>query len=194
MNRNRLVIVIALVLLALTISFAPLLAHEGREVGEYSVVFGWRNEPAIAGVINGPEVFIEAAHSEEATAEADHDDEEANPFEGIEINLQVEVTFGDQSMTLPLYQAFGEPGHFIADLIPALPGDYTFHLTGNIGDIPVDETFSSADGQFSTVEPASDITFPSLDAVGGDAAARIEALEARIAALEALVAEIQAGQ
>ncbi|MDX1991028.1 MAG: hypothetical protein SF029_01480 [bacterium] len=51
--------VVALALLALVM---PLAAHEGREVGDYSLTFGWRSEPAYAGMMNGPEVFIEPAH------------------------------------------------------------------------------------------------------------------------------------
>lgn len=165
-----------MVLLAL-----PVAAHEGQEVGEYSIAFGWQVEPAYAWQPNGPEVFIETHHAEgDEHSEEDH--EEANPLEGVEINLVAEVSFGDQSMMIPLQPAFGEIGHYVGDLTPTMPGDYTFHITGTIGETAVDVTFSSADGGFSTVEPQTDVLFP-LPA-GGDLQAQIAALEARIAALE----------
>jgi hypothetical protein len=163
--------VAVLVLVAALLTFAlPVLAHEGREVGEYMIVFGWRVEPAITGYPNGPELTI-----------THHDTEE--PLEGAEATLQLEVSFGDQTMAVPLRAAWQEPGHYIADLIPTLPGDYTFHLTGTIGETTVDETFSSADGEFSTVEPSSDIMFPQMGA--GDMAATIADLQAQIADLQA---------
>jgi hypothetical protein len=160
----------------------PVAAHEGREVGEYSIAFGWKVEPAYAWQANGPEVYVETHHEGEDEHEDEHSDE-PNPLEGVEISLQAEVTFGDQSMVIQLEPAFGEIGHYVGDLTPTLPGDYTFHITGTIGDVAVDETFTSADGEFGSVEPQTDVLFP-LPA-GGDLQAQIAALEARIAALEA---------
>jgi hypothetical protein len=160
----------------LLIVIIPVAAHEGREVGEYVLSFGWREEPAYAGMMNGPEVFISL-----------HDAGEGEAFsQDVEVQLQTEVTFGDQSLTIPLRPAFETSGHYIADLVPTLPGDYTFRVFGTIGDTEVDETFSSADGEFSTVEPAGDILFPAVDNVD----TRIAALEEKIAALEAKLEEL----
>lgn len=165
---------------------APALAHEGREVGEWALTFGWRVEPAIAGYPNGPEVSI-SAHDEHSEDEGGHGKvlthDEDTPLAELEVSLEVEVTFGPASRTLPLRPAFGEVGHFIADLIPTRPGDYTFRVFGTIGDLAIDETFSSADGQFSSVEPASDYQFPEPDPTVAELLARIAELEARIAEL-----------
>ncbi len=160
-------------------------AHEGREVGEYELHFGWRVEPAYAGMMNGPEVFI-APHGDHE--EGDSDEHEESFDSSIEVNLQAEVSFGDQTTTVTFRPAWGETGHYIAELMPMLPGDYSFHLTGTIGDTAVDEFFTSADGQFSSIEPPTDVMFPALPIVDN---ARIEALEARIADLEAQLAELQ---
>lgn len=135
---------IVVLLLALVL---PALAHEGREVGEYVIEFGWRIEPAYTDLLNGPELFI----TEHGTD---------TPVEGLEDSLQLTVMFGDQSKTLRLRAVYDQPGRYTADLIPTRPGDYSFQLTGMIGAAPVDETFTSADGEFSTVEPISDIQFP----------------------------------
>jgi hypothetical protein len=168
------VFVIALLALAL-----PALAHEHREVGEYSIVFGWQVEPAYAGVLNGPEVFLSLHDA--------HDE----PFpEDVEVELSAEISFGDQTMMLALEPAFGETGHYVADVIPTLPGDYSFRVFGTIGDTEVDEVFSSADGEFSSIEPASDVMFP---AVPSETDELITALEARIAALEEQIAAMQEG-
>jgi hypothetical protein len=174
--KHRSVFVMFLLLLTLALAAAPTSAHEGREVGEYVVVFGWRVEPAYAGIYNGPELMIEH-----------HDSGE--PFEGAEATLQLMIHFGDQQKLLELYPVWNEPGSYTADLIPTRPGDYSFHLFGTLGDVEVDEMFSSADGEFSTIEPASDIMFPVLEA-GADASA----LQAQIDALRAELEELKAAQ
>jgi hypothetical protein len=137
----------ALALVLVLLSLLPVAAHEGREVGEFLITFGWRVEPAYTELLNGPELSI-----------VEHDSEA--PVEGLESTLQLEVSFGPASRVLALRPVFGEPGRYTADLIPTQPGDYTFRLTGLIGDVEVDETFTSADGEFSTVEPVADIRFP----------------------------------
>ncbi len=177
---------LAVVVLLLVLAFVmPVSAHEQRTVGTWQIAFGWRNEPTYAGQFNGPEIFIAPA---DATPEPGMDEVHAteNDFAGVEIDLRAEVSFGDQTTTVT-FEPADDPGHYIADLIPTLPGDYSFHLTGTIGDTAVDETFTSADGQFSTVEPATDILFPSTQSQE----ARISALEDRVTQLEAAVQQLQ---
>lgn len=169
---------LSIVLLALAI--APARAHEGREVGDYLLSFGWRVEPAVVGYANGPELNI-ALHGHEEGGEHEHDED---PLAGIAVSLQVEVTFGPASRVLPLELAWGTTDHYTADLTPTRPGDYTFRVFGTIGDVTVDEVFSSADGEFSSVLPASDITFPDSLPSTVELLERIAALEARLAALE----------
>lgn len=160
----------------------PVFAHEGREVGDYELIFGWRNEPAVSNQINGPELFISLHGSAQADPQA--------ALEALDIQLQAEISFGPESTILLLTPArpYYSDGalHLVADLIPTLPGDYSFRITGTIGDVAVDETFSSASGEFSSVEPASDIQFPRAGIVD------LSALMEQIAALEARVAELEA--
>jgi hypothetical protein len=150
MKRIRLISVLAVLTLLLSLVI-PSFAHEGREVGEGAdtalITFGWRVEPAYTDLLNGPELFIE-----------NHDTEA--PVEGLEETLQLEVSYGGKSKVLKLRAVFNEPGNYTADLIPTQPGDYSFHLTGKIGSVEIDETFSSTDGEFSSVNPISDIQFP----------------------------------
>lgn len=172
------------IILLLALFAGTLLAHEGREVGDYSLSFGWRSEPAYVGFPNGPEIFITMGghgHDSEEAEESDHHEDE---FAELEVSLQAEVTFGPATRILDLRPAYGETGHYIADMIPTRAGDYTFRIFGTIGDVEVNETFSSADGQFSSVEPVQAIQFPEPDLSIAELLARIEALEAQIAELQ----------
>lgn len=171
------------IFLALLVVASSALAHEGREVGEYELHFGWQVEPAFTNQLNGPEVYI-SLHTHDDHSHSEDEEESAFP-EDIEVSLQVDVTFGPETLTLILEPVWGETGHYAADLIPTLPGDYSFRLYGTIGDTDVDEIFTSADGSFSSINPSSDVMFPVAGAVDvADLLARIEALEARIAELE----------
>ncbi|MEZ4666465.1 MAG: hypothetical protein R3E39_00860 [Anaerolineae bacterium] len=125
----------------------PAAAHEGREVGDYEIELGWLVEPAYTTLLNGAELTITNHKTD-------------TPVEGAEDTLKLEVRFGPSSKILKLRSIPNEPGHYSADLIPTQPGDYIFQVTGTIGDTPVDETFSATDGQFSSVDPISDIQFP----------------------------------
>ncbi|MBI5668499.1 MAG: hypothetical protein HZC41_10875 [Chloroflexi bacterium] len=173
MKQVRGLFMFMLILAALV--YSPVYAHEGREVGEYTLEIGWREEPAYTGLMNGPEITVnrhggEDEHDEgEATPEAEGEHtntgeedhaEESTGVTGLEDTLQIEVTFGPASKTLSLRPVRNEPGHYTADLIPMRPGDYTFRVFGTIEGIEIDETFSASDGQFSTVEPIEDIQFP----------------------------------
>lgn len=167
---------VLLLLLMLGLSIVPALAHEGREVGDYNIVFGWRVEPAYTGLLNGPEITItrlsgdhheeeaehgdEHAEAEHSGNEMDHHAEENAAVTGLEETLQIEVSFGPATRVLNLRAVWGEPGSYTADLMPMMPGDYTFRLFGTIEGVEVEETFSSIDGEFSSVEPIEDIQFP----------------------------------
>jgi hypothetical protein len=181
----RLLSVLILSVVIFSLSIVPTLAHEGRELGDYNISFGWRNEPAFSGLMNGPDLYISLPEPVENQQEL---------LEGLEVAVQVEVSFGPESRTLtlepdfPFYEEFDGVGYvnYVADLIPTLPGDYTFRVFGTIGELEVDETFTSLDGEFSTIEPVTDYMFPEAGIVDTAALlARIEALEARLAELEA---------
>ncbi len=161
--------------LALVLAVGVISAHEGREVGDYTIEIGWREEPAYTGLMNGTEITVSRHSDEDDLTEAEatpepegehSNTEEAAPEEvssgviGLEDTLQIEVTFGPAARTLNLRPIAREPGHYTADLIPMRPGDYTFRVFGTIEGTAVDETFSATEGQFSTVEPIEDIQFP----------------------------------
>ena len=155
----RLGVVLA-VLLAL---FATVSAHEPRVIGgKYNLALGWSHEPAYTGLLNQVEIFISEVDPNAPTPAPGAADDEAGgtPVAGADETLKLEVGYGGKTKVLKLSEDYETKGHYLADIIPTQPGDYTFHLTGKIGDTDVDETFNSADGKFSSVEPITDIQFP----------------------------------
>ncbi|MBX3083067.1 MAG: hypothetical protein KF716_15660 [Anaerolineae bacterium] len=158
----------------LAFSLRPVHAHEGRDIGPYAVEFGWQVEPAYVGVYNGLELFVAMK------------DDESKKVTGAEATLKLEVSFGDKTKSLTFDPAWNDPGHYVTSLIPTRAGDYTFKLTGKIGDTEVNETFVSG-GEFSSVEPAGDVLFPDDKADVVTLQAQIDALKADLEALKAKV-------
>lgn len=163
-----------------SLAFAPAAAaHEHLEVGDYHLTIGWMNEPTLVGQPNGVEVFVE-----------DHDENPVVDLGGD--SLAVVVSTGDQSTaSLPLTPAFsieggfGTPGQYTAELIPTLPGDYTFHFTGSIHDEAVDVTITSGEDTFSPVNSTGELEFPIKVPALADVATRLDRIDGRIEALAA---------
>lgn len=145
---------IAFALLAVLLGFAlagPVAAHEERTVAtDYTFVVGFINEPAVADELNGVWLSVNKG---------------TTPVEGVGDTLKVTVIFGDQSKELALTPAHGEAGVYEAMFIPTAPGDYTFHFTGTIEGVAVDETFTSSPEGFDSVADRADYEFP-VDANG----------------------------
>jgi hypothetical protein len=130
-------------------------AHEQRDVAdEYSFVVGFLEEPAYAGEQNGLDLRISTIDPTGGV--------NSEPVEGAEETLTAEVIFGDQSMPLEIDTVYNEPGSYRAIFFPTMPGDYTFHITGTLGDTQIDETFTSADGEFGAVQDPAPLQFPPL--------------------------------
>lgn len=142
------------------------LGHEQRQVGAYTVEVGWRDEPALAGLLNAVEVEVR----ETATGRG---------VEGLTKTLSLTITFGGTRTPFqPPLRELGtsDPGHYIGDVIPTAIGDYVFRLQGKIGTEDVNEIFESGPGRFDTVRPASGIAFPSQDALDPGVARELHAL------------------
>ena len=77
------------------------------------------------------------------------------------------VSYGEEETEMALVPTWsgelgtGTPGEYRALLIPTAPGDYTFHVTGTIGGVKVDETVTSSPKTFAPVTEASAAQFPS---------------------------------
>ena len=95
---------------------------------------------------------------------AGQDEGVAVPVEGLEGSLQVEVTHvaTGASRILDLQVAWGDPGHYVAGLIPTASGVYEFRVFGTSEGTPVDETFVSGGGggDFDDIQSSTAIQFP----------------------------------
>jgi hypothetical protein len=141
----------AVFLLSLLLIPTSALAHERRTVGngKYDVVVGWDVEPAYQDFKNGASIRISEAGSNPAV-----------PVQGAEKTLKVQIRQGATSKEFPLRAVFGQPGYYVADIVPTRDGDYQWTFVGTIGDTQVNEKFDTADGKFNKVEPQSALQFP----------------------------------
>jgi hypothetical protein len=138
-------------LLALLAAPGLSFAHERRTIGDgrYDVVVGWDTEPALVNQLNAAGIRISKAGTNPA-----------EPVTGAEKTLQLQVRQGAQTQQFPLRAVFGQPGYYVADIVPTRAGDYVWNFTGALGADAINETFDSADGKFDAVRGASGIEFP----------------------------------
>ena len=170
---------IAVGLVLATLAAAPAVsAHTHIHVGDFELSIGWANEPTYVGVPNGVEITIE-----------DHDGEPVTDLDAGDITVVVS-TAGESTEALPLEPAFvvdvfGTPGQYVADLLPTVPGDYTFQFAGTLHEETVDVTVTSGDDTFSPVQSSTDVEFPVKVPTLADVATRLDRIDGRIVELQA---------
>jgi len=138
-------------LVGLLLAPSTILAHERRTIGggKYDVVVGWDTEPAFVNQRNAAGIRISKAGTNPA-----------EPVTGAEKTLQLQLRQGGQTRQFPLRAVFGQPGYYVADVVPTRAGDYVLTFTGSIGSDQINEAFDSADGKFDAVSAASGVEFP----------------------------------
>ncbi len=138
-------------LLALLSAPSVSLAHERRTIGngKYDVVVGWETEPAYVNQRNAAGIRISKVGTNPAQPVTDADK-----------TLKLQVRQGAQTRTFDLRAVFGQPGYYVADILPTRAGDYVWTFTGSVGADSVNETFDSADGKFDAVTAGSEVAFP----------------------------------
>ena len=136
-------------------------AHERKTSGPYTLTIGWGDEPAFTGFRNAVEVDVV-----ETVGGAVPD--------LIGATMTVDVSFGDQHVTLPLRPAFRQPGKFRAVLVPTRAGTYSFHFSGTIKGLAIDATSMCSDTTFACVADAAAIQFPAKDPSTGQLAERMD--------------------
>ena len=173
-------------LVILSLSVGSILAHEGRPVGDYRFVVGWLEEPAYEGGRNAASVTISKVVEGEGHVDGEDSDgnhsslppaapkvlasvagqhhEQTAPVEGLEGGIQVEVTHvaTGAKRTWDLIAVFGEPGHYVAHMIPTASGVYEFRVFGAIEGMAIDETFVSrgGGGGFDDIRSSAGLHFP----------------------------------
>ena len=128
MHRKYLSAAFVIAFLALLLNFQSAFAHESITVGDYEIVYGWVNEPPIAGQMNGVEIFVNNTSSGEAQPAEEH----------IIHSLVVELSYGGETKILTLEPVFDASGAFDATIIPTIPGLYSLKFSGTLGETAVD--------------------------------------------------------
>lgn len=133
------------VALTMAVGAGAAMAHESRDVGEYTLVVGFLDEPVYAGLKSGLDLRISAGET---------------PVEGAEETLEAEVSFGDETRALELSPAFGEPGAYRSVFFPTAAGRYTFRIFGEIDGRAIDESFTSGPDTFGDILDTAGGQFP----------------------------------
>jgi hypothetical protein len=144
-----------LVIAALSVAMAALslprtaVAHVDIDVGDgqYVMELGFRDEPAYLGQPNA--LYLSVA--EYATGGTE-------PVDGLAATLSAEVSKDGQTKQLDLVP-MGD-GVYEGAFVPTATGDYTFRVSGTIGEATVDESVTSGPQTFNSVEPLSAVEFP----------------------------------
>jgi hypothetical protein len=174
----------AALFLALAVS-STASAHVVKQFGTYSVAMGWLHEPTYVGVENSIQVVVK--------------DASGKPVDDLQPgDLTVVVSAaGQQTAALPLQPSFdpdtglGTPGEYTASIIPTQVGDYTFHLSGSVHGQPVDETATSSDQTFNSVDAGTDVQFPVKLPVLGDLSTLIQRVDGRVATANTAAAQAE---
>ena len=154
-------IVPGLIILAISLSAAPALAHERIVSGKYALVLGWLEEPPVVGLKNA--VAIEVSLVDGGT-----------PVTGAEGSLTAQIAFGGQSRDLVLRPVEGQDGVYAGDFIPTRRGTYMLKVGGTIDGQPIDasaeieEVASAASLEFPEAQPAVSDLQQSIDQLQGD--------------------------
>lgn len=167
---RRVLPLFVLAVLVPSMTAGPASAHGTRQVGDVEWVVGWAEEPAFLGFKNAVELRLSR---------------DGEPVEGAAETLEVTVSLGDQSTdAMPMRAAFGEPGAYLADLIPTAPGDYTFGFVGTVDGEEVDESFTGSEVGFDEVRAPTEVAFPNRAPANSELADRIEAVDEQVASMD----------
>jgi hypothetical protein len=141
----RALIAVGAVAGASALAAPSVLAHEERDVGDYTVEVGFIDEPVFVGERSGLDLFV---HKGDA------------PVPGLETTLTAQAVYGSSRLDLPLTPDEDDASHYESVFIPTAAGPYTFHLTGSIEGNPIDESFTSSPTGFDEVKDLAAGEFP----------------------------------
>jgi hypothetical protein len=155
-------------------------AHERRTVGPYQLVVGWLNEPAYVGLMNSLDLRVT-------------DTRNTQPVAGLEKTLTVDVAAGGVApFPLAVSARFGSAGAYNGWVMPTATGTYTFHITGKIDTMTIDEKFTSGPGTFGDIEDTQAVQYPAKVPVADALGKKLDGIQSavdqtRLLAIAALV-------
>lgn len=157
---TRVLALMTVVTIIALVGATPAFAHEDRKVGRWHFDVGWETEPTYAGFANAVHLGI-------------HDASE-KPFLALGDTLKVDVTAAGKTTSLAFEPAFegdeGQPGVYLAAMIPTRPGTFAFRISGTIRGDKIDETFTCGEATFDCVKDPSEAQFPAQDPSNGELA------------------------
>lgn len=176
MSRRSAGIAALAVVLSVSVTASPALAHERRTVGPYQLVVGFLTEPAFAGTANGIDFRV-----------TDTRVTPAKDVQGLQDTITVDVFHGGLAtpLSLKLRARFGQPGAYAADFIPTRAGSYRFVFKGRIEQQDLDETFESGPGRFDEAKDATALQYPEKVPVAADLTERLDAIQRDLGAIRA---------
>jgi hypothetical protein len=167
MNLNRIALlaasVFALALGSYLTTTAETDAHERRNVGAFSFVVGWLNEPALINQPNAVDLRVSRAA-------------DASAVTGLEQTLKLEVKSGEKSVDVALRPRFNVPGGYDGRMQPTALGVYSFTISGTIEGQQVNETFTAGNDTFGLIEEPN--VFPNKLPTNQELEERLVVLEA----------------
>jgi len=152
--------------------------HERRTVGPYQLEVGWELEPAYAGQLNYMHLEVVDVRT-------------GKPVAGVEKTLTADVAAGGLAPFKLAISATGEVGLYKAPVIPTVTGAYTFHISGKIETLSVNEKFASGPNTFDDVADVGALQYPTRFPIADDLGRKLDAIQsgidqARIIAIVAL--------
>jgi hypothetical protein len=173
---QRMGIAMPIAILAAALLIGSAQAHVLKDFGPYSVALGWVHEPTYVGQLNAVQVVVKDDKGKPVTDLAEGDLKVVVSVGGLDsASLDLAPTYDDDT-------GLGTPGDYEASLIPTVPGDYTFHLTGKIHDTAVDETATSSDATFESAVDDTNIQFPAKLPTVTEITTRLDRLDSRVTA------------
>src|SRR5690242_14431043 len=108
---------LVLLLAAVVSLFGPAIAeaHGHVAVGDYTLLIGFRTEPAFQGESNGLDLVVVNTKTKEK-------------INGLADTLKVEIGFGSTKKELKLRSQAGRDGAYTAYVLPTEQGLYTWHI------------------------------------------------------------------
>lgn len=130
-------------------------AHEKRNIGPYTFVVGFLNEPAYADQENSLDLTICNGKDCNYTVQQGLR-VVSNPVTNADQTLKAEVIMGSAApLALPLEPRYANPGKYTSYFIPSRAGSYTFHIFGTLQGMQINEKFISSPNTFSDVSQVS---------------------------------------
>ena len=179
----------AAVLLA-ALAAAPASAHAEKQLGRYTFVVGFGDEPAYAGQPNSLQVLISRDGKPATDLAGQLDGLMAHAYYGRKADPKFE------NVMMPLEPRFGDdwgtPGDYRSFFVPTQAGAYTFELKGKLGDQKVNLVVPSGPETFGDVNDPAKAAFPAVkDPTTTQLAQRLDRESARLTAATAAAAAAQ---